>query len=461
MAAITFVIPGQAQAPTRGADRAGTSAGVPGQVKHSVKVASAARAGAEEVRVEALPGEDVVVLTIEGGPTLTLHPENARDLFLAQTTTTRSGSTDNGPNVIAVPAQLQWRALEPAGQVRGVTRGFLGDIVLSGVDVIKSAFTDGAATFVASGIIEKVDAQVNQGVYKLDSGNLPVLKDTAKPLETFSAAKDGGPQLVLVHGTFSNTSAAFSKLWSDHPARVRRLFAHYKDEVFALDHATLGVSPIVNAIQLAEAAPQNARLHLLTHSRGGLVAEVLARACAVPNSDAGKLNERDAKELKALLEIVAKKSLRVERIVRVACPARGTLLASKRVDAYLSVFKWTLELAGVPVLPALVEFLGAVAKVRADPDKMPGLAAQIPDSGLIRWLHDGSAPIPGDLRVIAGDVQGDSIKSWLKTLLADSFYWTDNDLVVQTRSMYGGSPRASKAQFRSSSSLLVNVLPAV
>ena len=55
--------------------------------------------------------------------------------------------------------------------------------------------------------------------------------------------------------------------------------------------------------------------------------------------------------------------------------------------------------------------------------------------------------IPGDLRVVAGDIEGDSVVSWLKTLLADAFYWTDNDLVVQTRSMYGGAPRAAGATF--------------
>ena len=65
----------------------------------------------------------------------------------------------------------------------------------------------------------------------------------------------------------------------------------------------------------------------------------------------------------------------------------------------------------------------------------------------MRWIHDVNQPIAGDLRVVAGDMVGDSIMSWLKTLLADAFYWTDNDLVVQTRSMYGGTPRATKSTF--------------
>ena len=53
--------------------------------------------------------------------------------------------------------------------------------------------------------------------------------------------------------------------------------------------------------------------------------------------------------------------------------------------------------------------------------------------------------VPGDLRVVAGDIEGDSIGSWIKTLLSDAFYWADNDLVVQTRSMYGGTVRGEGA----------------
>jgi hypothetical protein len=49
--------------------------------------------------------------------------------------------------------------------------------------------------------------------------------------------------------------------------------------------------------------------------------------------------------------------------------------------------------------------------------------------------------------VVAGDLEGDSLGSWLKTLLADAYYWTDNDIVVQTRSMYGGTPRSGGASF--------------
>ena len=87
------------------------------------------------------------------------------------------------------------------------------------------------------------------------------------------------------------------------------------------------------------------------------------------------------------------------------------------------------------------------ARKRAEPEEIPGLEAQIPDRPVVRWLHAVDEAIPGELRVVAGDLQGDSVVSWLKTLLSDAFYWTDNDLVVQTRSMYGGAPRKEGAVF--------------
>jgi tetratricopeptide (TPR) repeat protein len=330
--------------------------------------------------------------------------------------------------------------------VPGATRGFLGDVQVQAVHVITGIVEDKAADFVASKVVQAFDSQVDPGVYQLRPDTLDSLKERPKSLIT-----DGDEaSLVLIHGTFSQTPGTFGKLWREHPQLVGQLFKSFQNRVYALDHPTLGASPIANAITLAEAAPKGARLHLLTHSRGGLVAEVLARVCTklgAAGVDLFKDDPSSATELKKLAELVSDKCISIERVVRVACPARGTLLASKRLDAYVSVVKWALELAQIPVAPQLLDFLGEVARRRADPDKVPGLAAQIPDSPLIRWLHAAKDPIKGDLRVVAGDLQGDSVVSWVKALLSDAFFWTDNDLIVQTRSMYGGSPREKNSTF--------------
>ena len=435
---IVFVIPGQddAAATSRGATR--------GSIKASVRVGTT-RAGGVPLRVAARPGEDVVVLTIASGPTLVLHPEDARDLMRAQATAPTRGAPDAvAANEVAVPAQLGWPGLGA-----GATRGAMGQALLSGFHVLTGLVKDPAVSLVAAAVTKKVDGQVDAGVYQLTVESLPALKGSGRKLDQVPAASDGGPMLVLLHGTFSDTPGTFGKLWTQHNAVVRELFSRYANRVYALDHPTLGTSPIGNALTLVRALPPGARLHLLTHSRGGLVAEVLARACgggALTDevlalfADARYAQHRS--DLRALVKEAQAKGLRVERVVRVACPARGTLLASKRLDAYLSILSWCMELAGIPVAPQLVDFLHEVARRRADPGEMPGLEAMTPESPVVAWLNSAPDAIPGELRVVAGDMQGDSIGSWVKTLLSDAFYWTDNDLVVQTRSMYGGAARA-------------------
>ena len=453
---IVFVVAGQAVAAPAGA-------ATRGRVKASMRVGSM-RGGGEPVRVAARPGEDVVVLAVANGPTLVLHPEDARDLLLAQCgSVTRSATPSTGaPAEITVPAQLGWPGLE-AEASRGATRGWMGQALLTGFQVLTGLAKDPAVTLASAAVTKQVDGQVEAGAYRLSADALEPLKGSGRRLDAMPAAADGGPLLVLVHGTFSETAGTFSKLWTQHNAVVREVFARYGDRVYGLDHPTLGASPIANALTLVRAAPAGARLHLLTHSRGGLVAEVLARACGggALTSEVLALFAADAyagerRDLRTLFKEARAKGLRVERVVRIACPSRGTLLASKRLGAYLSVLKWGLELAAVPVAPQLVDFLHEVARRRADPAELPGLEAMMPASPLVAWLNTSTDIIPGELRVVAGDMEGDSIGSWVKTLLSDAFYWTDNDLVVQTRSMYGGAPRTKTASGGSGATFLLD-----
>ncbi len=450
---IVFVVPGRSQAAgaTRGGGSSSSTArtcGLPGRLRESVQV-GAMRAGGAPVRVSATPGQDVVALHIANGPVLLLHPATARDLMLAQGSTTR-GKSAAAVNEVAVPVQLRWAGLEQAAPAR--TRGFLGDVVLSMFEVLTGFATEPAAKFVAGEVVRRFDAQVEAGVYRLSPDALGALKGSGRKVAAVTASAE--PMLVLIHGTFTETASTFGKLWAQHPQRVRDLFDHYGGRVYALDHPTLGATPVANALTLVQALPAGARVHLLTHSRGGLVAEVLARVASQRDIGAADLaffpgasyaNARH--QLQDLAKAMREKDIKVERVVRVACPARGTLLASGRLDAYLSVLKWTIELAGLQVAPELLGFIAEVARRRANPAEIPGLEAQIPGTPLLNWLNAAPAGIAGDLRVVAGDLEGDSLGSWLKTLLADGFYWTDNDIVVQTRSMYGGAPRLGGATF--------------
>ena len=270
--AITFVITGHSQ-PTAGAsaDLAPLAAQPRGSVKALVRVGTQ-RDGATPVRVTARPGEDIVVLTIANGPTLVLHPQDARDLMQSQAGAgTRSASaTPGSAGEVLVNAQLGWPGLE-AGATRGAARGWMGQALLSAFAVVTDLVADPAVSLATASVTQRVDGGVDAGVYLLSADALPArLKGHTQKLAQVPAAPDGGPLLVLVHGTFVDTVATFGSLWTRHPATVRRLFARYQNRVYALDHPTLGSSPIGNALTLVQALPDGARLHLLTHSRGGL-----------------------------------------------------------------------------------------------------------------------------------------------------------------------------------------------
>lgn len=285
----------------------------------------------------------------------------------------------------------------------------------------------------------------------------------------------GRPLLLFIHGTASSCGGSFGKLWAeDSPKGAAARLAlrqRYGDGVFAFEHRSLTRSPIDNALELARALPAGAELHLVTHSRGGLVGELL---CLGELHDVNPLNDdgllqslfatdrtiaeqigldpldepaaerRDAayaEDLTKLLQLraeLADKGFRISRFVRVACPARGTTLASGRLDRWLSVLG---HLGGPEFLGDVMDFLLAVVKERTDPRVLPGLEAMMPGSALTRLLVHPDLVTRSDLTVIAGDIDGDSLWSQIKLLATDWFYGGDHDLVVNTGSMFGGIRR--------------------
>src|SRR6185437_7583220 len=96
---IIFIVPGQPTAASAG------SLAARGRVRSAVRV-GAERGGGGPSRVAATPGEDVVVLVVANGPTLVLHPEDARDLLRAQAVAPTRGATGNAAagDEVVVPA---------------------------------------------------------------------------------------------------------------------------------------------------------------------------------------------------------------------------------------------------------------------------------------------------------------------------------------------------------------------
>lgn len=289
------------------------------------------------------------------------------------------------------------------------------------------------------------------------------------------------PILLWIHGTASSTEGSFGHLWYSagklsSSCPLSRLNQAYQ-QACAFEHRSLTVSPIANAIALAESLPVGARLHIVTHSRGGLVGELLCRAervdegshdfadrpfdatdiefyaTAIPSDleidlqKRERLEQQRRKELEKLNALLKKKRFKIERFVRVACPALGTTLASGKLDRWFSFVLWGLEkaAAGNPFVEATVtflsEFLKALLKERTNPAALPGLEAMMPGSGVVRMLNRPDVIVRSDLSVIAGDLEGDSWLERAKYFLIDRFYGGSHDLIVNTGSMYGGAER--------------------
>ena len=380
--------------------------------------------------------DDIVELELEGGVRLWQRADTLQADF---------------PGVASRGAAADGYALPSALPLGSVRRG-VGPWVIKGLKVFGIDLAGDISDIVSS----KVEGALKPGpgLYRCGISSAADLK----PVGKLDATK---PVLVFIHGTGSTTDGSFGGLWEGGSgARYAELDKAYDGQVLAFQHRTLTQSPIENALELADKLPDSARLHLVSHSRGGLVGEILCRAMLQSRSpfDDGDFElfsaperKRDLDALTALRKLLADKKFQIERFVRVGCPARGTTLADGRLDRYLSIIVNMLEqIPGFklnPVYDATSALLLAVVKKRTDPQELPGLEAQMPTSPLVRVLNRPGQATSADLHVVGGDLAGDTVWSSLKALVTDLYYREDNDLVVNTPSMFGGAERTGVIRY--------------
>ena len=192
-----------------------------------------------------------------------------------------------------------------------------------------------------------------EGQLKPGPGLYRCSEDDASNLQPVRHRSTGAaPCFVFLHGTASSTSGSFSGLWDPQAGSlIKPLFEYYggtraratsTDARRRAQSRTRSCSPT----RWRGLLGANAEVHLVSHSRGGLVGELLARgmrtgARAVharrpgalrrrrPRARSGRARGADARCSSA--------RSRITRFVRVACPARGTTLADRRLDRYVSV----------------------------------------------------------------------------------------------------------------------------
>ena len=159
--------------------------------------------------------------------------------------------------------------------------------------------------------------------------------------------------------------------------------------------------------------------------------------------------------MKSLWDQLLEKNLVVDRFVRVACPAHGTTLMSKRIDyvasGLLNAFGLIPVIKGNPAIEIgydwLKSLLLTLVKKRVNPKQLPGIEAMSPDSPLIEFLNHSELNTQADLGIIAGDIEVGNLKLSIPALIGNTFFWAQNDLVVNTKSMNDGIRRKNKAYF--------------
>ena len=278
----------------------------------------------------------------------------------------------------------------------------------------------------------------------------------------FNETKKDSPYFLFIHGTNSDTLGAFIGL--KESAEVwRTIHDTYGSNVIAFQHRTLTESPLENAVKLARLLPNDIELHVISHSRGGIVGDILSKY----SSDGTKAakgftsahiallkkepnRQRDIDNIRELNKIYKTKKIAVTKFIRVGCPAAGTTLASKRLDIVLNVFFNVLGNVTGPVGDVFVELLKAAIENKDNAQVLPGIEAQSPASPFIKILNDQTEEnaISGNaLAVISGNGAINFSGHGLLVILGKLFFWKRNDLVVDTDSMYLGVKRANEIQY--------------
>ncbi len=262
--------------------------------------------------------------------------------------------------------------------------------------------------------------------------------------------------LLLLHGTFSSTDGSFGDLatrgWD-------RIYGMYRQRVIACDHYTVSESPVENAIKILRQLPPRITLDLMSTSRGGLVADILAR-CDRRDEQVFNDEERDVllrsgvpeAQLNELQSLARSRSIQINNQVRIACPAGGTRLLTERLDHFVNILLGALGLTVGGRANALYQVLRrCVMEIIANKtkvDTLPGLWAMAPGSGFQKANNLLSRSVYPTLCVIAGDAEaGGSLGNTLKVILTNLYFSTPNDFVVNTDSMHKGPGRISETRY--------------
>lgn len=254
---------------------------------------------------------------------------------------------------------------------------------------------------------------------------------------------ENGKVLLFIHGTFSNSDNVFNSLLrTPHGTKfLEDMSQKYNGNIYAFDHPTLSVSPILNAMDLVrEIGPSKAKIDVISHSRGGLVTrwwceafdpagERCNKAILVgsPLAGTGLAAPPNLRGTIRLLSNVADAAGKVASLGTLAVPMLSIVEALLQVLS--TITSWTAKTPLIDAVVGMVPGLSGQSRVGNNPE-------------LLRLLQIPTNP-ERYYGVISDFQPTDSIwafwrvfrKERLADFGADLIFDGANDLVVDTPSM--------------------------
>lgn len=373
-------------------------------------------------------GEDrgqLVMLTDEDGAVSFHFPVVSED---DQTVEGPSVRGAGGKKVYVIPADVPPAAVAADGEVG--TRSLASTVGRKVLQVLTFPLVRAAGRLVGEPLVRW-----------WESGNRPYgvrwfgpehYRTPAPPEDAFAADDwrqlDGRRSLLFIHGTFSTSTGGFGSI---PEAVMAGLSRRYEGRVIALDHPSLSATPTDNVSWLLDRIPPDVTLDVdvVAHSRGGLVARVLAGGHPDAPLDPGRIQVRsivcagtpnygtalaDPNRLQALCDRVATATNVV--------PGFG---AGDVVDVLMLLVQYLAQgvlggLRGLEVMDPSSDFLAALNRTVTDGVAYRGIAA------------DYEPTVRGLKRIVAGvkDIGVDAV-----------FEGAENDLVVPTVGVFAGGSR--------------------
>lgn len=411
---------------------------------HSYQLGQTARDRAEKQHIK-FEKDHVVEFIFEDDTTWIANPDTIDDLF---------------PELYLTSKRAQDSPFELPVEISsgGADRSVAGKVLLKIINVFAKKVSSSEVGKLAKNLEDRqLDGKI--GLYSLGSDF---------QLDNFVPDNSFRPYLLMIHGTASSISGSFGEAQgTDFMSFIRE---NYDGRILAFQHRTLSHNPLQNVLDLVRALPSNCVLHLITTSRGGLIGELLSRF--VNSQGASGFNSTEISILRSgyaigyfskldklideIRKVLSNKKIVIEKFIRIACPAGGTSLASKRLDYFLNI---TLNLIGVatgqaanPLYSAFRSLTAAVIDCKNKPEILPGLEVQSPDSPFIKALNcvadvdnpDGRVVINNALVIISGNSKPGLKLSALLIIASKLFFQRKNDLVVDSGSMAMGTRRSGR-----------------